>query len=275
MEATGSNIKIQIRDITVCYDAFGKGAIPILFLHGFPFDKSMWQPQMESLKQKHRVLAYDIRGFGKTTEGDEKPSISLFADDLILFMDTLQIKKAIVCGLSMGGYILLNAASRYQERFEAVILCDSQCIADSPEVKEKRYHTIEQIEKKGLAEFAESFIKNIFCQESLITKQSEIANIKNIILNTPVQTITKTLHALATRQETCFSLPDIKIPVLIICGRQDTVTPVIQSEYMYEHLAHSSLHTIDKAGHMSNLEQPEEFNYLLYNFLSVSQPILV
>ena len=269
MKATGNNIEIRIRDITVCYDALGTGALPILFIHGFPFDKSMWQPQMERLKDKHRVIAYDIRGFGKTGHGNEKPSISLFADDLILFMDTLQIKKAVVCGLSMGGYIILNAASRYQERFEAIVLCDTQCIADSKEVREKRYQTIAQIEKSGLTEYAENFVKSVFCPESLNTKQDEVDKIKNIILKTPVQTITETLQALAIRQETCFALPDIRIPVLIICGREDTVTPVIQSEYMYEHLVHSTLHTIAKAGHMSNLEQPDEFNNHLYNFLSV------
>ena len=79
-------------------------------------------------------------------------------------MDALQINKAMVCGLSMGGYILLNAVSRYPERFEAIILSDTQCIADSPEAKVKRYKTIQQIEAGGLNDFAEAFVKNIFCR---------------------------------------------------------------------------------------------------------------
>ncbi|MBK5286416.1 MAG: alpha/beta hydrolase, partial [Bacteroidia bacterium] len=109
MLTTGADININLNDITICYDDFGKGVIPILFIHGFPFDKSSWQPQMEFLKNTHRVIAYDIRGFGKSTAGDKKISISLFADDLIKLMDALELQKAIVCGLSMGGYILLNA----------------------------------------------------------------------------------------------------------------------------------------------------------------------
>jgi 3-oxoadipate enol-lactonase len=134
MEATQAvekNLYVDINGITICYDDFGKGLLPIIFIHGFPFDKSSWQPQLDFLRQTHRVIAYDIRGFGNSTSGKEKESIRLFADDLIQFMDALEIDKAIVCGLSMGGYILLNAAFRYPERFEAIVLSDTQCIADS------------------------------------------------------------------------------------------------------------------------------------------------
>ena len=98
----------------------------------------MWDEQVELLKKTHRVIAYDIRAYGKSTAGEDEQSINLFADDLIKFMDGLLIKKAIVCGFSMGGYTLLNAVSRYPKRFEALILCDTQCIADSSETKEKR-----------------------------------------------------------------------------------------------------------------------------------------
>ena len=139
---------IPINNVTICYDDYGDSELPILFIHGFPFDKSTWEPQMEFLKISHRVIAYDIRGFGKSIAGNEKNSISLFADDLVKFMDALAIKKAIVCGLSMGGYILLNAVNRYPEKFEAIILCDTQCIADSPEAKAKRIHTIEKVKNQ-------------------------------------------------------------------------------------------------------------------------------
>ncbi len=275
MSIAGNDIEIKVNDLTICYDDLGTGSIPVIFIHGFPFDKSMWHAQMEALKHNNRVISYDIRGFGKTNPGKEKPAITLFADDLIKFMDALQIKKAIVCGLSMGGYILLNAINRYAERFEGIILCDTQCIADSSEVKEKRLKTISQIEKNGLKEFTENFITSIFTPESLNSNKTEVEKIKNVILSTSVKTITQTLHALANRQESCFSLPDIRIPALIVCGRQDIVTPISQSEYLYEYLAHSELHTIDKAGHVSNLEQPEEFNKHILAFISSLQPATV
>jgi pimeloyl-ACP methyl ester carboxylesterase len=268
MIATGSDIEVKINDAEICYDDFGESAIPVIFIHGFPFNKASWQPQMDFLKNQYRVIAYDIRGFGKSTSGDEEPSINLFADDLIQMMDVLQIEKAIVCGLSMGGYILLNAINRYPERFHGVILSDTQCIGDTTEAKEKRYKTIKQIEADGLNDFATAFIKNVFCKESLDNKKQLVEEIKNMILSTKVEAVTGTLAALAQRQEKCFSLNEISVPALILCGKEDIVTPLIQSEFLHTHIKDSKLHSLDKAGHMANLEQADEFNKLVNDFIT-------
>ncbi len=120
MYQKGTDIQIKVNDITLNYDDLGEGKLPIIFIHGFPFDKSSWKLQQNYLSQYTRVITYDIRGFGKSTPGEEKISISLLADDLIKFMDALQVPKAVICGLSMGGYILLNALNRYPDRFAAV-----------------------------------------------------------------------------------------------------------------------------------------------------------
>ena len=268
MQATGNDLEVKINDITICYDDLGDSTIPVIFIHGFPFNKSSWQPQMDFLKSKCRVIAYDIRGFGKSTSGGEKPGINLFADDLISLMDALQIKNAIVCGLSMGGYILLNAINRYPERFHAIILSDTQCIGDSAETKEKRYKTIKQIEADGLKDFTEAFCKNIFCQESLNNKKDLVEKIKNIILSTKPETVTGTLAALAQRQEKCFSLNEISVPALILCGKEDIVTPLIQSEFLHAHIKNSKLHSLGNAGHMANLEQANECNKIIYDFIT-------
>ncbi|MES2138852.1 MAG: alpha/beta fold hydrolase [Bacteroidota bacterium] len=267
MIATGNDIEVKINDAEICYDDFGESTIPVIFIHGFPFNKSSWKPQMDFLKSSCRVIAYDIRGFGKSTAGDEKPSINLFADDLIQMMDVLQIKKAIVCGLSMGGYILLNAINRYPERFHAIILSDTQCIGDSTEAKEKRYKTIKQIETDGLTDFAAGFIKNVFCQESLNNKKELVEEIKNIILSTKLETVAGTLVALAQRHEKCFSLNEISIPALILCGKEDIVTPPVQSEFLHTHIKNSKFYSLDNAGHMANLEQADEFNKLVNDFI--------
>jgi pimeloyl-ACP methyl ester carboxylesterase len=264
----GKNKIVQANGINICYDDFGKGHLPILFIHGFPFDKSMWQPQLDFFISIQRVIAYDIRGFGKSTAGAEEISISLFADDLIGLMDVLQIDKAVVCGLSMGGYILLNAISRYPERFEAIILSDTQCIADSTEVKVKRNKTIQQLETGGLKDFADVFVKNIFCQDSLSDKIIQVEEIKKVILSTDTLTLTRTLNAIAQRREMCSSLKEIKVPSLILCGKEDTITPPEQAQFLQCNIANSRLYSIEKAGHMSNLEQASEFNQHLANFIS-------
>lgn len=272
MNVQGKNIQISANGITVCFDDFGRGQIPLIFIHGFPFDKSAWLPQLTALKSTHRVIAYDIRGFGATSAGKQKESIRLFADDLIKFLDQMGIPKAVVCGLSMGGYIVLNAVERYPDRFEALILSDTQAIADAPKVKEKRLETIEQIKKEGTTAFTEGFVQKVFCAESLENKKELVENVKKIMLSTPQQTIISTLTALAERPNMSDSLRKIEIPTLIICGKEDTVTPPTESEFLHIHIKNSVLQLIEKAGHLANLEQPDVFNKSITQFMSDIAP---
>jgi 3-oxoadipate enol-lactonase len=264
----GFNLTAAVNDFELSYDDVGEGSIPIIFLHGYPFDKTMWRGQLDFLKSSHRVIACDIRGFGKSTDEQSPLSMDLFADDVIQFMDELNIDKAIICGLSMGGFIALNALRRFPERFEALILCDTQCIADTAEVKEKRYRTIDQIAADGPADFNEGFIKSVFHEDSIRTKKELVEKLRQVVFANSQHIIAMGLTALAERSETCSTLNAISIPTLIICGREDEVTPLAQSEFMHEKIEASILHVIDKAGHVSNLEQPDEFNKHLLNFLT-------
>lgn len=268
MRITGNDITIPINGTTICYTDLGEGETPIIFVHGFPFDKSSWQPQMEFFKKTHRVISYDIRGFGSSGLGKQELSMRLFADDLIKLMDKLEIKKAIVCGLSMGGYILMNAAYRYSERISAIVLSDTQCNADSPEMREERAKTTALINSEGLKTFAEGFMGNIFCSESIDKKKELVEQIRNVIISTSPLTIIGTLHALALRYQMCPSLKEITVPTLILCGKEDKITPLSQSEYMLKSITNSTMQSIDKAGHLSNLEQPAEFNKHLENFIT-------
>ncbi len=264
-----STTKINISNINVdiSYDDFGTGKTPIIFIHGFPFNRSSWKPQMAFFKETHRVIAYDIRGFGQSGIGEGIPSIQLFADDLILFMDALQIEKAIVCGLSMGGYILLDAIERHSSRFEALVLCDTQCIGDSNETKEKRQKAITSIIEDGLEPFASGFVKSVFCELSLTKKETLVNVIKESIISTALPTVVSGLTALAERKDTCNTLSKIKLPTLVLCGEEDTVTPVAQSKFLNDHIPNSTLQIIPQAGHLSNLEQPEVFNTHLLSFV--------
>lgn len=267
-ETKGYNLTINVNNFNFSYDDVGDGSIPIIFLHGFPFDKTMWRGQLDFLKFSYRLIACDIRGFGKSTDEESPLSIDLFGNDLIQFMDTLNIDKAIVCGLSMGGYLALNVIKRFPSHFEALILCDTQCIADTAESKEKRYKIIEEIETDGVANFNEGFIKNVFHKDSITNKTELVEQLRSVVFSNSQHIISQGLVALAKRSETCSSLGEISIPTLIICGREDQVTPLSQSEFMNEHIKGSILHIIDNAGHVSNLEQPKEFNKYLGEFLT-------
>lgn len=264
---TGMNLILNINNLNLSYDDVGEGNIPIIFLHGFPFDKSMWAKQLDFFATTNRVIAIDIRGFGKSTDESTPLSIDLFSDDLMLFMNQMKISKAIICGLSMGGFIALNAQARFPDRFEAIILCDTQCIADTIEVKLNRYKTIDEIALNGTLNFNEAFIKKVFCKNSFTNKQEIVTQLRSVVMANPEQIIINGLKALAERSETCSTLPEINIPTLIICGREDEVTPLEQSEFLHTSIKASVLHIIDNAGHVSNIEQPEEFNNEISKFL--------
>ena len=267
-ENSYQNLMTEVNNTTISYKDVGKGDVPIVFLHGFPFDKSMWKGQIDRLKDSNRVIAIDLRGFGKSTDEKSPLSMDLFGDDLIAFLDKLNIDKAIICGLSMGGYVALNVIQRFPERFTALVLCDTQCIADSPEVREKRNETIEQINQEGADAFKEKFITSVFHPDSLVNKTELVDSLRNIVFANSKEIITAGLKALAERSETCSTLEKIRVPTLIICGRQDEVTPLAQSELMHERIRGSILKIIDNAGHVSNLEQPDEFNKHLAEFVN-------
>jgi len=182
-------------------------------------------------------------------------------------MDTLKIDKTILCGFSMGGYIALKAIENYPERFNALLLCDTNCAADMSEAKEKRMKTIEIIKEKGLEQYAEESLKKLFAPISFSKHIEEIAIVREMIMKTSKQSLYKTLHALAERAETCPKLHEIKVPVLIMVGNEDEITPPDVALSMHEKIKGSTFHIIEHAGHLSNMENPDQFNQELKKFL--------
>ena len=267
-EMTGYDLSIPVSNFNLSYDDLGESSTPVIFLHGYPFSKAMWRKQLEFLQTTNRVIACDIRGFGDSDDESSILSIDLFADDLLQFMDSLKIEKAVICGLSMGGYIALNAYQRSPERFVALILCDTQCIADTPAVKGKRYKTIDDISANGVKNFNDGFIENVFHRDSLSNKKELVEELRKVVFENSQHIITAGLTALAERTETCSTLGAISIPTMIICGKEDKVTPLAQSDFMHQMIEGSTMHVIDNAGHVSNLEQPDEFNQYLLDFLT-------
>jgi 3-oxoadipate enol-lactonase len=259
---TIDNRRVGYRDI-------GETNAPaIIMIHGFPFNKSMWNEQMEALRDGCRIVAYDVRGHGESDAGDEEFSIELFVQDLLALMDALNIRRAMLCGFSMGGYIALNAVINYPDRFNALVLSDTSCMADTPEGRENRLKAIESLRENGLKAYADGSIEKLFAPESLRTKREEIAAVKEMILSTPEQTIVKTLHALRERGETCSRLAEISVPVLILVGKEDAITPPSAAELMHEEIRGSRLCVIKHAGHLSSMEEPDTFLNELKRFIA-------
>ena len=270
MRRSGNNIRISINNVTVSYSDHGAENAPaIILIHGFPFNKSMWNGQIEALKDNFRVIAYDIRGHGNSEPGIDEFFMELFVNDLLHFMDVLKIDKAILCGLSLGGYIALNAVLKFPDRFDALILNDTQCIADTPEIKEKRCIAITGIMKNGVDQYADEIIKNLFAPESFINEKNIVATVREMILSTTKHSLCNTLHALAERKETCTRLQEINIPVLIMVGKEDKITPISAAQQMHREIRESTLKIILNAGHVSNLENPIDFNCQLVKFVEL------
>jgi 3-oxoadipate enol-lactonase len=259
---------IQVNGIRLYCQDSQQGEIPLIFIHPFPFSHKAWEPQVEALKEKTRCITYDLRGFGRSELGVKKTSIGLYAEDLVQLMDKLEIAQAIVCGLSMGGYILLNAAGRYPRRFKAIVLADTQCLADSKENQEKRYATIKDLEDKGLIAFADNFMKNAFIPGTFENNTALVEKTKGLILENSPEGIAAALDAMAQRQESCSDLKKINVPTLVLCGKEDMLTPPSLSEFLFNGIPGAKLHEIEKAAHLSNLEQPDIFNRRLMEFIS-------
>lgn len=260
--------EIEVKGNKVSYYDEGHGDVPVIFIHGFPFSKETWKEQIAAVAPTHRAIAYDVRGHGASEAGTATFSVPQFADDLLSLMDALLIQEAVICGLSMGGYIALHAVEKQPERIAGLLLCDTQCAADTEEGRQKRMKTIAFIKKNGLKEYADESVKNLFAPQSLTENGEQVNFIRNLITNTKAESICLTLQALADRKEKCSILDQIKVPAEIIVGREDKVTPVAAAQKMHDLIPASQLRIIERAGHLSNLENPSDFNETIKAFLT-------
>jgi 3-oxoadipate enol-lactonase len=248
-------------------DAGISKAAPIILIHGFPFNHEMWDPQIEALQKRFRVIAYDLRGHGKSGVGDGQYTLEFFVDDLLGLLDHLKIERAVLCGLSMGGYIALRAVERNPERVRALILADTQAKADYNEAKLKRAAAIKFVKSNGVNAYAESFVKSVFAPQTFVNNNAAVEKIRRIIQANSSRGICGALLALASRTDTTESLVGVKVPTLILVGEHDALTPPSASHEMHNEIPNSEIHVISNVAHLSNLENPDEFNKHLFHFL--------
>lgn len=261
-------MKTTANGVEISYEEAGTpSAFPVILIHGFPFSHDMWKLQVAALKNSYRIIAYDLRGHGNSSVGDGQYTLEFFVDDLIGLLDNLRIERAVLCGLSMGGYIALRAVQRNPERVLALILADTQSKADTNEAKLKRGASIKAVKTSGVKAYAEGFVKSAFAPQTFTAKTDVVDSIRKIIVSNSVLGICGALLALVSRTDTTEALPNIKVPTLILVGEHDALTPVSASREMHEKIPNSELHIIPDAAHMSNLENPEVFNDHVLAFL--------
>lgn len=260
-------MKEMINNLSVFFEGKSSNKT-IVFIHGFPYDHTMWNAQIEVLREKYFCVSYDIRGLGESPAGDGQFTMESFVDDLEIILNELKLIKPIICGLSMGGYITLRALERMQDRFSAAILCDTRSEADNNEGKLKRAAAIKRINTEGLAPFSKDFITNCFADSFRQNRSEELNKIieKSSTFNSVG--VKGCLLAMLSRTDTTQFLTQIKIPTLLICGENDTLTPPSVMKEMFHKIPTSEFAEIKNSGHMTPIENPDEVNKALLNFLS-------
>jgi 3-oxoadipate enol-lactonase len=257
---------IQIDNIEMAYTDVGAGR-PVVLIHGYPFNRSLWNEQIEVLSQNHRVIAPDLRGFGESEASDGTATMNRMAQDVALLLDHLGIARATIAGLSMGGYVALAFYKQLSSRVRALILADTRAQADTAEAKQTRAQQAEKALSEGMAGIADAMLPKLLTPETVSKHPDIVKRVRDMMLKTKPEGAAAALRGMAERDDLTSLLSKISVPTLILVGAEDAITPVADSEKMNQAIADSRLVVLENAGHVSNLERTEQFNDALLDFL--------
>lgn len=241
--------------------------IPVVFLHGFPFSKEQWRPQLDALSSTHRVIAYDQRGLGDAAPGEGPLTIEFLVDDLIELLDHLGIERACVVGLSMGGYVALRAVDRHPERVHGLVLADTRAGGDDNAGRVKRADAIRAIQANGMEAFAAKMLPALFASAALEPPTAAVTAIRAQMLATDPTGACHALAAMAARLDLRERLGAIATPTLVVVGALDAITPPADARELTAGIANATLLELPDAGHVSNLDAPDAFTAALQTFL--------
>jgi len=252
--------------VEIAYDDVGNG-MPVAFIHGFPHNRTLWAAQVSALVDRARCIAPDLRGFGESsTHGPF--TIDQFADDVALLLKSLGIDRAVIAGLSMGGYIALAFWRRHRTMVRALVLADTRAGADSDDGRTKRQALIALARERGSGAVADSQITGMIGKSTRDKRPALIDDVHRMLASAPVEGIVGALEAMMARVDSTETLPTIDVPTLVVVGAEDVLTPVSESEILSAAIRGSRLEVIEHAGHVSNLERPAAFNHVLTEFLA-------
>lgn len=250
-----------IRGIQLAYDDKGKGQ-PIVFIHGHPFNRSMWAAQVAYFQDRYRLILPDLRGYGETEVTTPRVMLDEMALDIIHLLDTLAIDKAIFCGLSMGGQILLDLYRLFPQKVQALIIVDSDARGETPETRQQRLAKAAAIEEKGMRQHTEETIHQYIAKTSM-TNPAVYEPLYQMMSNTSPQGAAVAHRGRADRRDHTEMLPTIIAPTLIVVGSEDLFTPVPVARIMSDAIPGAQLAVIDNAGHLPNMEAPAIFNKIV------------
>lgn len=236
----------------------------VLLLHAFPLSSEMYKQQIAALSDRYRVIAPDLRGFGKSEVGDGPTEMATFAQDALALLDHLQIPSAVVGGVSMGGYTSLALLDQDPSRVRALVLADTQMGADDEAGRQRREETARQIEQRGMSVLVESLLPKLIAQPPAKDVERKL---RSIIEGNHPKGAAAASRGMGLRPDSRNILARFAGPTLIIVGENDAITPREKANQMAEVISHASVVELPNAGHISNLDSPDAFNRTLDAFL--------
>lgn len=251
----------------IAYEDCGTG-LPVVLIHGFPLCRRMWRPQMEALSAAgFRVLTPDLEGFGESSLPEGPVSMSDHGDMLVALLDHLGIEKAVVGGMSMGGYVLLNLLEHHASRLCGAMFLVTRAGADDPAGRQRRLDLVQEVQVGGAAVIAAGFEETLFSPQTLVAGRSLVDEVRGWVLSARPAGLTAGLLAMAERKDYTAELPGFDLPALVLGAENDLAAPLEQSRILAVSLPQARMRIVPVAGHMANLEQPDIFNRYLIEFL--------
>jgi pimeloyl-ACP methyl ester carboxylesterase len=245
---------------------------PCVLLHAFPLSADMWRPQLEEPPPGWRLIAPDLRGFRGPSSPRVPPApgaltMDDYAGDVVALFDALELPSAVVCGLSMGGYVAFAMWRLARTRIRGFVLADTRAGADSDEARARRRQMLDLLAEKGPAGIATAMLPGLLGGTTHRSRPALVAHVRELIEANPPEAIAAAIGALMNRPDSTPQLTEMTVPGKLIVGEQDTLTPPELSEEMRELLPDADLTIIYEAGHLSNLEVPWLFNGTLAAYL--------
>lgn len=257
--------RVSVDGVELAVDVRGEG-LPVLFVHGFPFDHAVWRHQVAALNRWKRI-APDLRGSGDSTQPESEYTMARYADDLIAVLDAVGARQAIMCGLSMGGYIIFELLRRYADRVSGVVLCGTRPQPDSPEGQRGRDESIALAREQGPMAVAERLLPRLIAARTASEQPDVVQQYMEMARRISAPGMIGALEAMRGRPDSTPDLAGIRVPTLVIVGTEDQVTPVAVAEQMSKAIIGSELAVIPTAGHLAPLEQPLATSRAIADFL--------
>lgn len=269
---TSSTLKLAKDGIEISYYDSGKGS-PLFFLHSFAHTKLMWYPQLSYFANcGYRVIAADYRGYGDSSfDAKQGFTIDKLADDISILANELKLSKATFIGISMGGYVALSLWEKHPELIGRLVLSNTKAEPDTQEIKERRAGQINFLGEHTLREFVESSAPKRLSPKTLQDRPWVLDTIKSMNLTLSPEILIATLQAMIDKRDNTNSLSSIDVPTLVTAGRDDIHIPKTSATVLTEGIKGSKFTYIDGTAHVSNLEDPGQYNHVLDQFLQQKQ----